>query len=96
MIKATRRISSATHAPCVHDVMTGISRIAPDVTPIPRTHCNAADFRVWQSYELLQNAIRTQSCGGSSLLLGHCGLDFAMRQARRNFIAKVQAAHVLQ
>jgi hypothetical protein len=32
MIKATRRISSATQAACVHEVMTGVTRITPDVS----------------------------------------------------------------
>src|SRR5438552_1711580 len=44
MIKATRRMSSVTHAACVHEVMTGITRIAPDGNVILRTHCNAGDF----------------------------------------------------
>src|ERR1700675_2218726 len=53
MIKATRRMSSATHAPCVHEVMTGITRIAPDKNLILRTHCNAEDSDGWLCYEYL-------------------------------------------
>src|ERR1700676_3272383 len=59
MIKATRRISRATHAPCVHDVMTGTTRSAP-VENLVREPIVMQGFPCLGYYEVVRGAMPVQ------------------------------------
>src|SRR5450631_4414849 len=96
MRSATRRMSSAIHAPCVHDVMTGVTRIAPSVRLMLKIHCNAAHFPNSAAYELLQEIAKTLWCTGLFLLFRYCRSNLAMGQAGGDFVADIQAPRVLQ
>src|SRR5579871_4268790 len=69
MSRATRRMSSATHAPCDHDVTTGVK---PSLAPGKgdNVYCNAGRFSEGRA------ALRFLRYGGTDLAAGEAGRDF--------------------
>lgn len=81
-------MSSAIHAPCCHDVMTGISRVLSVQVYEPREfHCKAGDYPVCgiPTVSILYLLVKGKRSLG--LLLRNFGTNFTMGQAGGNFVA---------
>src|SRR5579863_2242316 len=98
MSRATSRISSAIHAPCDHDVMTGITRnrLLVGSPGYGKSIVMQGDSSLVFPYAVQKRGLTTGNTGGSFVLFRYSGVNFAVGQAGGDLVADSQAMCVFQ